>query len=279
MSEKAAQGKDIGEDTASTLWVQNLAESGYEQHCTSIQELQYIRRFGRIWRMIFRHTKIQPPAKMFELGSGGGRYLALLSLNGYSVTGVDVSPEVTERSKRFIAEIDTFEPIADKVKIECANFFTYAVTQQYNLCYHFGVVEHFLDSKDRKQIWDKLVEMTLPGGWVASAVPCGKHIIRNRVRKFGLCGYCVPEIDYGVEEHRLEFEEAGLTNIITVPTNYFGFYPALPGYSRLKILYKLLFYGLNVVGPFIPMPLKVRQKFCHSLLVLGQKPERLVIYG
>lgn len=258
--------------TASGLWVQNLAEKGYEHHCQSQKELKRLRRFGRIWRTTLRHTRIHPAARLFELGSGGGRYLVLLALNGYSVRGMDVSPEVVERSKRFISEVERFVPIQDKIAVECADFFSYPVREDYALCYHFGVVEHFLERQDRRFIWNKLVQMTRPGGWVMSAVPCGKHIMRKQVREKGLCGYNVPEIDYGVEEHCQEFEEAGLINIRAIPTTYFGFYSALPGYSKFKWLYKGLFYLSNLLGPLVPMPLKIRQKFCHTLLVLGQKP-------
>ena len=73
--------------------------------------------------------------------------------------------------------------------------------------------------------------LTKKGGWVVSEVPCGKSLARQRIRRLGLCGYNIPEHDYGFRDHSEEFEEVGLRNISYWHTAYLNFYPAIPGAS------------------------------------------------
>ena len=225
---------------ASEEWKQVLSVQPYEHHCYSIDDFKKIKSLGRIWRKIFQAIKPEPSFRFFELGYGGGIHLASLAVNGFDVSGIDVSDVVASSAENYLQEVNQFQSI--KAKIEVANIFEYHSSDSYEVCFHFGVVEHFLELTEREQVWNKLYDLTKPGGWIVSVVPCGQHFMRKMVREKGLCGYIVPEIDYSCASHRQEFENIGLTSISTIPWNYFPFLSAHPSKLISKIIYSALVY-------------------------------------
>jgi 2-polyprenyl-3-methyl-5-hydroxy-6-metoxy-1,4-benzoquinol methylase len=258
---------------ASNAWVSKLKNEGYEHHCSSLQDVKIAKKLGRIWRETIRRTKITPPSKLFELGCGGGRYLACLALNGYETYGIDVSPEVTTRCQNYLDEVTKLVTNNFSANVENSDIFTYESSSQYDLVYHFGVVEHFMEFSDRQLIWMKLYQLTKPNGWIMSAVPNGSHFWREKIRRERLCGYDVPEIDYSVALHEKEFIDAGLVDVIALPWNYFGFAEGMVSSGLLKSLTRILHISSNVIFPILPFPRTFKEKFAHGLLVLGRKPE------
>lgn len=251
-------------------WKRALAEKGYAFHCRSPQEFRKASRLGRVWKTIFRVTGMLPPAKVFELGCGGGVHMAKLAVRGFEVVGLDVSHEVLARAEVFFDEVRQFHPI--NVRTVCADFFAYAACESFNLCYHVGVVEHFLERADRMHVWGRLYRQTKPGGWVVSIVPCGAHLMRAMVREKGLAGYHIPEIDYTCKLHFDEYQEAGLVNIQVIPHNYFAFLSSHPSFWISRIAYPPLFAMGNFALPHTPLPNALKERFAHGLIALGQKP-------
>lgn len=256
---------------ASQAWVEKLKKSGYKHQCSSVSSLAQIAKKGRIWQETIRRIGINSPASLFELGCGGGRYLAMLALNNFEVHGIDISPAVVERCQNYLHDVEKFSPNPIKVTVECADIFTYNSNKQYDLTYHFGVVEHFLESSERIVIWQKLYQLTKPGGWMMSSVPNGSHFWREHIRQHKLCGYDIPEIDYSVKLHEREFLEIGLQNIIALPWNYFGFLEGTVEGKLQKLMAKMCFLSSNAVLPIVPLPRTFKEKFAHGLLVMGQK--------
>ena len=255
---------------ASELWKQELKKEGYEHHCHSVEEIKLLKKFGRVWNKIFKSTAVAPPARLFELGCGGGKHLAQLALNGFEVHGIDVSEAVATNAQNYLEEIRAFQPI--KAHVEVANIFEYQSSKTYDMCFHFGVVEHFLKSAERYQVWEKLVALTRPGGWVVSVVPCGRHFMRAMMRNQRLGGYNIPEIDYACSLHRSEFNRFNLNPIITIPHNYFAFLSAhsLPIVS--KVLYPIFFILGNLSFPYLPLSDTIKETCAATLIVIGQRP-------
>ena len=257
----------------STEWIEKLKESGYEHHCSTLQDIDKIKNLGRIWRKTLKHTNLKPPAKLFELGCGGGRYLASLSLNEFELHGIDVSPEVVARCQRYIDEVQSVIKTPLLASVENADIFNYHSSEQYDLVYHFGVVEHFLNPSERRFIWQKLYQLTKPGGWMMSAVPNGSHFWRENVRNNPLSGYDVPEIDYSVKLHEHEFLDVGLQDVIALPWNFFGFAEPMVNSKVLKLLSKSIHLSSNIAIPLFPLPRSMKEKVAHGLLAFGRKPE------
>lgn len=256
----------------SSKWVENLKYEGYEHHCNSQQDLASIKKLGRIWKETLRRTGIKPQSKMFELGCGGGKYLAALAVNGFDVHGIDVSPEVVERCQNYLYEVSTFADTSILATAEKADIFEYNSSEQYDLTYHFGVVEHFLEVSERMMIWKKLYDLTKPGGWVMSAVPNGSHLWREYIQKNNFCGYNIPEINYSVAIHEKELLDSGFVNVTAIPWNYFAFAEGIVQGRIKKAIAKIIYLTSNLVIPVVPLPRTYKEKFAHTLLVIGKKP-------
>jgi SAM-dependent methyltransferase len=257
--------------TASDAWVKELETEGYDHHCEREEDIRHAGRISRTWRRILKTTGVRPPARAFELGSGGGVHLVSLALNGLDVHGIDVSPDVVRRCEQYVEEVAQFRPeIADRVRVDCCDLQAFWAREEFDLAFQFGVVEHFLHRSDRVWTWRQMKAVTKPGGWVVSEVPCGKSFVRDRIKRLGLCGYNIPEHDYGFRDHVREFEEAGLRNVSFWHTAYLNFYPAIPGASALRPALFPLCLGANVVMPYLPMPATFKERLAHSLIVVGQ---------
>jgi hypothetical protein len=256
---------------ASDAWVKELETEGYDHHCRTRDELRRAARVSRTWRRILKTTGVQPPARAFELGSGGGVHLVSLALNGFDVHGIDVSPNVVNRCEQYVAEVAQFRPeVADRVRVDCCDLTAFYAAEEFDLAFQFGVVEHFLNRSDRIWTWRRMKAVTRKGGWVVSEVPCGKSLVRERIKRLGLCGYNIPEHDYGFVDHVQEFAEAGLQNISYWHTAYLNFFPAIPGASVLRPALFPLCLGANVLVPVLPMPATFKERLAHSLIVVGQ---------
>lgn len=255
---------------ASALWKQELAQGGYEHHCHSSEEIKTHQKLGRAWKKILKVTGVAPPARLFELGCGGGIHLAKLALNGFEVHGIDVSEVVAGKAQTYLREIHTFQPI--KAHVEVADIFEYQSAEAYEMCFHFGVVEHFLEATERLQVWQKLYALTRPGGWIVSVVPCGKHMMREMMRNQKLGGYHIPEIDYSCALHRKEFHQLNLTAISTIPHNYFAFLSAHPVPFVAKVLHPFFFILGNLSLPSLPVSENLKEMYAASLIVIGQRP-------
>lgn len=260
------------QDNASKAWEMKLHPTGYEHHCATLDDLTRITKPGRILKKLISHINLQPQTTIFELGCGGGRYLATLALNDFSVHGIDVSPDVVSRCRNYLNEVEKLAGHKLQASVKHADIFNYKSPKLYDLTYQVGVVEHFLDLKDRMFIWNKLFEMTKPGGWIVSAVPNGSHLWRTKMREERLCGYDIPEIDYCVTSHEQEFKSAGLKDVIAFPWNYFGFAEGMSNTLLTKLFAKIIFYSSNLVLPVVPCPRNFKEKFAHTLLVFGRKP-------
>ena len=119
------------------------------------------------------------------------------------------------------------------------------------------------------------MELANPGGWLVSVVPCGQHIMRRMTRERELLGYRreLAEIDYSCSSHVEEFRNAGVVNILAMPHSYFFFLRDHPSQAVRKVLYPLLFSIGNIVLTWLPLPSSLTEKFAHTLIVVGQKPE------
>jgi len=254
-------------------WAVNLTEGGYDNHCRSPDELQNVKKLGFAWRRILAATATRAPAAAFEIGCGGAEQMATLALNGFGVTGIDVSPDVLARARAYLSEIETVLGKPLSAELICQDFFSFETDRRFRLVYHFGVAEHYLHAQDRTRFWAKAVRLAEPGGWIVSVVPCGRHLMRARMRAEELCGYQgrLAEIDYSAAVHRSEFEAAGLRDIRVLPHAYFFFLGGHPN-SAVRALYRPAFAAGNALLPWLPLPAGLKERFAHTLIVVGRKP-------
>ena len=260
-------------------WIQALAEGGYDHFCRTPDEFRRVRRLGQAWRRIMRTTRLSSPATAFEIGCGGGVHLATLAANGFHVSGIDVSPAVADRARRYLSEVAAFGNGEISVDITTGDFFETNGISQADLVYHFGVVEHYLDPGQRQEFWRRAVEIAKPGGYVVSVVPCGRHLMRKAMREKELLGYrhALAEFDYSCEIHRTEFQAAGLRDVVLLPHAYLFFLSAFPSPPVRKMVFPAAYALANTVLPLIPFPEATAERLAHTLIAVGRKPAAPVL--
>ena len=253
-------------------WAQNLVAGGYDAHCESEADVRRIARLGLAWRRILRATGLKAPASVFEIGCGGGEKLATLALNGFRGEGIDISRDVLARARNYFREIEAQSRRKIEMELNEGDFLSHASERQFALVYHSGVVEHYLDADSRRSFWNAAYGLTAPGGWIVSIVPCGRHIMRRKMRDRELYGYRreLAEIDYSSRLHIEEFRNCGLVKIRSLPHGFFFFLSSHPSRAIRKFVYPALSGFALLVSPMVPS--RFSERFAHTLIVIGQKP-------
>ncbi len=258
-------------------WREDLKERGYEHHISKKREYNKLKIFTRFWKTVLKTTKINPNTenlKIFEFGCGGCKHLIPFALKGVSCVGLDCSKEVLERSKNYISEVSKFSEKTLDIKLIYKDFLKYNDSkEEFDLVFHVGALEHFLDDKERMYALKKMFDLTKPGGYVVSAVPNGVHILRNKMRKFNLGGYGIPEIDYSPELIYKEMKECGGENIKVLPYNLF-LYVLFDRSNPIFYPIKKLFYYSTQIIPLSLLPKSFSYKHTGLLIGIAKKPEK-----
>lgn len=245
-------------------WQAELRGGGYEPDLSE-GRLARIHKYRRTWRTILRKIRVKPGMKVLEFGVGGGGQLMPLAVNGWDCCGVDCSIDVLRRCRRLCAGVEAFRRKKLNVKLICADFLSFELSCTYDMVFNNGVIEHFLDDRERKKALEKMFSLCNEGGYVVSIVPNGAHPLRRRVREEGLGGYRIPEVDYGCESLARETEEAGGSEVVVIPHNLFGYLNGLP---ERKVVNKIIFYLLQLCP-------RVRTRFtcrhAYSLICIARR--------
>lgn len=229
-------------------WRQELAHGGYARRLTSRRDFLRIRRFSRTWRCILGITKHKPGTSFLEFGCGGGDQLIPLALNGYKCVGIDCSPHVLGKFRALLGDVEIYTRKPLEIELISGDFFSYSSDRRYDCVFSFGVIEHFLDERERAAAIEKKFALCKAGGYVVSVVPNGQHPLRERMRKEGLGGYVVPEIDYDAHMLASEMRRAGAVNVSVVPNNLFGYLLVDSNASTLRqTLNRYLYYGAQLI--------------------------------
>lgn len=253
-----------------------MEESGYERVVTSLKECEDIKKFSRVWKKILplcRFNEGASPLKVFEFGCGGGNQLMQFALNGWQCVGLDISPEVIDRAKNFKQSIERICGKSLDAELVSQNFFDYENKQNmgFDLVFHVGVLEHFLDPKERMLALKKMFSLVAPGGYIVSIVPSGTHPLRQKMKQLKLGGYHIPEIDYVPELMQGELRGIGGADARVLPHNIFGYFSIDPSTGPLmRLVHKIIFYFFQVM-PFGWLPKGFAYRHSATLIGLARK--------
>lgn len=218
-------------------WRDVLRREGYEHADSAGQFL----RFSRMWRKILSHTGFSSGTsaarRVFEVGFGGGKHLIPFACAGWHASGVDCSSDVADRAHVFQAHAESLVGHELSVRFEVGDFFDYQTDDLYDLVFHVGVIEHFLDDAERLIFLRKMFAITAPGGFVVSIVPSGAHPWRSAMKAQRLGGYDIPEIDYTRQRMEQEFADCGARNILILPHNIFSYRRMRPSLFNTALYY------------------------------------------
>src|SRR3989344_2276405 len=174
-------------------WEEALKDAGYEHGVLQRSDCAKLKKFSRVWRRIFKFTKLKPgqTVSIFEAGCGGAKHLIPFALNGAKCAGLDFSPEVLKRAQAYTDEVEKFCGHKLNIKLIEGDFLNYKPVDpgSYDVVFHSGVIEHFLSDSERITFLENMFVLAKPGGYVISIVPSGTHPLRARMKSEKLGGY------------------------------------------------------------------------------------------
>ena len=269
------QGAEEGESAlVAEAWRQELKAQGYESLAVTARSCLKFRLLSRSWRRILRHTGLGRfrPVRALEFGCGGGVHLVPLFANGWDCTGVDCSEEVLARAHQYVEAVRKGPcPPRGHIAFVCRDFIDLDPGNNlYDLTFQFGVLEHFLNDKERMRYVQKMFDVTRPGGFVVSAVPNGCHAIRQAQREKGLGGYRIPEIDYSSEQIEAEMKQCGASEVKVLAHDLYG-YLRIRGASGIRKIADHLVYYTFQVPLFQLMPASFLSRHAYWWLAVARK--------
>ena len=151
----------------------------------------------------------------FEAGCYPGRYLAHLGKRGWRVSGVDMTPQTTERLPAWLSSI----PVDTKVIVQAdAIDYMRTTSDRYDLVCSFGFIEHFQIYEDVLSLHARIVA---PGGMVVISAPnfrgAIQHLLHSWLDHENLARHHLPAMSPLTWRHILA--ASGLT---TLWAGYFG---------------------------------------------------------
>lgn len=262
------ESKAVGEK-----WVEKLKTGGYEHALTDKKECRNLKKLPRIWRRILKAVEINinnfENKSIFEVGCGGGKHLMPFVMRGWKAVGIDVSDEVLKRAEEFFDSAKDKCGIEENIDFVAGDFFDYESSNRYDLVFHAGVIEHFLNDSERLEFLQKMFQIVKPGGYVISIVPNGIHPLRAKMKEQKLGGYDIPEIDYSPELMTREFISCGAENVRILAHNLFNHFLIDNKRSLVK---KLIFYKFQLIPAFL-LPKKFSCGKAGALIAVGRKPK------
>lgn len=253
-------------------WQKKLASGGYEHIISNHKECSSLHKVPRIWRRILRQIdlsiKNSKNKSIFEVGCGGGKHLAPFLLNGWRAVGLDVSKEVLGRADIYLKSIKNTCGTELNVSLIEEDFFNYEPKESFDIVFHAGVIEHFLENEERLEFLKKMLTTLKPGGYLVSIVPSGIHPLREKMKDQKLGGYDIPEIDYSPGLMAEELSACGAENIKIIGHNIFNHFLIGGGPPLVK---KLIFYGFQLIPSFL-LPEKFSFRKAGTLIAIGRKP-------
>jgi len=234
----------------SRQWEALLSEGdAYHRNTDDPGELRRCSRMTRKLRFFLRQTGLRPPADVFEFGCGNGNQLIPLALAGYRCTGVDVSERALKNMTDSLAVLGKM--LGRKLFIEAvhADFINCRPEGLFDLVFHVGVLEHFLDTHTRHSYLLHMFDLARPGGHVVHAVPNGVHPLRA-LQRSQRWSYEVPEMDYSVESLAEELVSCGGQEVRVFPWNMYGYELIRP---QVPIWRKMRYYAWQLL-PFEWLP-------------------------
>ena len=263
--------KPIGE--VAQKWIDNGAD--YDFHIGNRKDLEAFTRASRAWKKIFHKIGGEEGTgrSAFEFGCGGGQHLVMLASRGWNAVGIDCIRKILDEAGRFLKEARVVSGKDLNVRFVEGDFMAFDTDEKFDLVFHNGVLEHFLEDGERFEAIRKMFAITKPGGYVVSMIPSGMHPLRRRFKSEGLGGYGVPEIDYTDQIMAGEFEKIGVKEMSILPHNIFGYLLAVPGNTLERLARRVLYYAFQLVPAGL-----VNRRFafdhCGSLIGIARKPSR-----
>jgi len=248
-------------DRVGARWAQVLQGKGYVQ----VSDERFLRRFrdSPYITTVLRYAHLQPGSLILEPGCGSGKFSLALASLGHRVIALDYVFDVLRGVQA------TQERLGVQLIGLCQGSLEHLPfpDDTFGLVINEGVVEHWLDDRERLMVLQEMVRVTRPNGVVAVIVPNGVHPLIH-IWESRLTGFseAPPMTYYSAERLEAELVEAGLEDVYID-----GIYPwrsltRIAPWNRLYLLSAILDH-------WAPLPRSLRKKLAINLVGLGLKPK------
>jgi len=249
-------------------WKQVLAPEHAYRHEIK-RRFQYLkfklRPCSRRLRRIIKLGGIKPGMKVLDFGAGGGHDSIPLAYIGCGVDALDCSEVVLKNLITYKESVEKYAKRSLSIDMIAADILEADLpSQAYDVIFSCGVMEHFLEGGERKQVYQLLAEALKRNGSIVTFVPNGEHPLRMRQRKERLGGYNIEEIDYTVEVFERDIEGTGLVLEKVEGFDLFGYIFILPVISNrrlVRLTIKSLYLFLRLFENTLPFAFMRRYAF------------------
>jgi len=243
------EGNEYKFSKVALVWKESLRMPGiYGYKLPKNGDCKKLMKFCRVWRRIFKYINLNPykrsDLRVLEVGCGGGKYLVQFALNNWKTVGIDCSQEVLARARNYIKEVSNACQFNLDIELLYGDFMSFNFSEKFDLVFHSGVIEHYIDQNERMFFLRKMFELTKPNGYIVSIAPVIKEAnkINNTVYDY------LPYINYTPELMNQEFKNLSGREIRILPHNLF-FWFFLKRNFISGLINKPLYYILQLVPP------------------------------
>jgi len=258
-------------------WINELASGETQRHEIKTR-LQYfwfkLRPCSKQLKQIIHLGKIRPGMKILDFGAGGGCHSVPLAYMGYEVDALDCSDAVLKNLVTYKESVEKYAKKKLRINTIVADILeSNLCLDKYDIIFSCGVMEHFVDEKERKKVYKILASsLRKEEDCLITHVPNGKHPFRRRQRLEKLGGYNIEEIDYTLPIFIKDVEETGLVLEKVKGVDLFGYLFILPEVKErglLRSLMKLLYFFFRLFGDWLPFAFM--QKYAYRLLFSARR--------
>lgn len=226
------------------------------------------------WRVIHspliktlkKYITLHKDMRILEAGCGSGKIsISLGIISGARVYLADFVWSVLYAARLNLKDAEKYFCPVSSFFIRCDIFSPPFKENSFDLITNDGVIEHWLDRKERIMVLRKLYELLKNDGFIAIFVPNDSPLMNFwRKTKYPGLNLGVPQIEYTEEMLREELIAAGFKDVHIDGIDPWASISIWPNYFVLRVI-SFIFKNL------IPLPRNLRIKYGFSLLGIGRK--------
>jgi SAM-dependent methyltransferase len=250
-------------DKVGAAWKKQLARAGYG----TAGDERFLARFlaSPYIQIVLRYAQLPPGSMILEPGCGSGKFSLALASLGHRVMVLDYVAEVLRGMRLTERQLDGHRPGKlwgyGQGSLELLCF----PDNTFDLVLNEGVVEHWLDGKDRLAVLQEMARVTRPGGVAAVLVPNGVHpLIQTWEKRLHAFRSAPPMTHFSAKQLGAELAQVGLTDVQTD-----GIYP-WRSWLRTAPWDRLYLVGA-ALDHWLPLPRALRTGWGINLIGLGRK--------
>lgn len=230
--------------------------------------LPFLRKFMRspFIQLPYRYTQLPLGGRILEAGCGSGKFSLCFALSGYQVTALDFSAAILQNvaELRRIVEQEVGPLQLTLLQGDLENLGL--GSNHFDLLINEGVIEHWLDHIERRQVLANMARVIKPGGVMAVMIPNGQHPYMSYWIKHSPAFLSAPPmVRYNPELLQTDLSITGLTSI-----HIDGIYAwrTIDQWPNTGQLYRILGGALQ---RFVPLPRSLRLRWGLHLIGMGRK--------